>query len=102
MRGYVANLPLLEDVQFVTDLGFASAPAGRALVISLRGVHAQLPGFTLEPFVDVLWTAQSPTTPIDIPLPTGLPNGVLVYFQHFFAAGQDNYGSNPLAFEIIR
>ena len=132
MRGYVANLPPFEDAHFVTDLGFASAPSGqsppvltftgyapgvdrlllsstnnpthdwRALVISLRGVYAQLPGFTVVPFLDVLWTAQSPTTPIDIPLPSGLPNGVVVYFQHFFAAGQAIYGSNALALEIIR
>lgn len=132
MRGNVVNLPIFEDVQFVTDLGFASAPAGRtppvltfigyapgidrlrmsstnnpvhdwrALVISPRGAYVQLPGVLVVPFIDVLWTALSPTTPIDLPLPQGLPSGLVFYFQHFFAAGADLYASNALALEIIR
>ncbi|MEZ5964413.1 MAG: M12 family metallo-peptidase [Planctomycetota bacterium] len=132
MRGNATNLPVFEDVHFVTDLGFASAPAGRtppvltftgyapgvdrlqlsstnnpvhawrALVISTQGVYAQLPGFTMVPFIEILWSAQAPTTPIDIPLPIGLPPGLVFYFQHFFAAGSDVYGSNALALEIVR
>jgi hypothetical protein len=132
MRENAINLPRFEDVHFVLDLGFASAPAGqtpprltftgespamdrlqlsstnfptydlRALAISTRGSYFPLPGFTLVPSPDLWWPAQSAGMPMDLPLPVGLANGLVLYFQEFFTVGPEIYSSNALSLEIIR
>ncbi len=139
MRARTVNLPIYEDVHFVTDLGFSTAPDGAtaptltfigqdpgvdtitlatsnvpphtwtSLFISVNGGYTQFNGptkiVTIVPEIFsgifLLWPPQAPGVPIDIALPDNYPDGKVIYLQHYFAIGNDLYGSNALALEVI-
>ncbi len=74
-----------------------------ALIVGLFGGHAAVLGFTLVPTLDVLLFGVAPTLPIDIPLPDGFPNGLMLYFQQAFVVnGTEVFTSNAIALEVVR
>lgn len=77
--------------------------SGHALVISTTGgIYTTLLGFMLVPNPEIVWAVPSAATPIDLPIPDGIPNGVVVHFQQVLVSVPDVYASNAIALEIVR
>ena len=88
------------DADSQTD---APKSAGHGACTSMRSPLAVLPGFTLVPTLDVMLIGVAPALPIDIALPDGFPNGLMLYFQQAFVVnGTEVHTSNAIALEIVR
>lgn len=83
--------------------GHPPAYDANVLFVGVFGGHTAMPGFTIVPSLDIMLVGVPPDLPIDIPLPDGFPNGLMLYFQQaFLVSGTGIYTSNAIALEVVR
>ena len=78
-------------------------PDVNLLIIGAAGMYAVTSGFTIVPTIDIVLVGVPANMPIQVALPDGFPNGLMLYFQQVFVVnGVDVYASNGVALEVIR
>ncbi|MBK9383788.1 MAG: hypothetical protein IPN34_03030 [Planctomycetes bacterium] len=99
---YTGSAPGLDSLTLAGS-GHPPVYDANVLLVGVFGGYAVLPGFTLVPTLDVMLVGVRPELPIDIPLPSGFPNGLMLYFQQaFLVNGNEVFTSNAIALEVVR
>ncbi len=78
------------------------APSANVLFLGAHAAHIVTPDFTLVPSLDIALAAVPPDMPLDIVLPRGFPDGVMLHFQQAFLVQGAVWTSNAIALEVIR